>query len=49
VVLAGLSPQLEILRDNGKSRKASWSLLVNKVISGSFCIVCQYIHREFAM
>ena len=31
VVRAGLSQQLETLRDNGKSRKANWSPLVNKV------------------
>ena len=33
VVHAGLSLQLVILKDSGKSRKGIWSPLVNKVIN----------------
>ena len=51
MVPAGLSPQLEISRDNGKSRKAICSPLVNKVINIVLCTQLQdlLIHPECAL
>lgn len=50
-VPVGLFPQLEISRDNGKSRKAICSLLVNKVINTVLCTQLQNVltHPECAL